>query len=89
LFVNGKTTDDFGLTKARLVFNMRNSADAPAEALKPVAHADGKSLALPNGDFPRSLELKEAVPLESLVDLAGGNRQHQIGGQRARRMHTA
>ncbi|MFL5329283.1 MAG: DUF4175 family protein [Gemmataceae bacterium] len=70
LFINGRATDDFGLTKARLVFRMYGAEGATPEPLQPVACAE-KLLARTDGKFPRLLELKEAVPLDSLRDAAG------------------
>ncbi len=68
LTLSGKVTDDYGLTKARLLMSRKESADGPAEALAQVPY----KLVNVEGKPPRAISIKEVVPLDQLKDIAGG-----------------
>lgn len=71
LSVGSEVTDDFGLTRARLVMSLIAVKDGPPEQLPHRLHQDGKPLKQPDGADPRKLVSKDVVALEKLVDVAG------------------
>jgi hypothetical protein len=72
LTLTGKVTDDFGLTKARLMMVLKPNAEGPGESLPPLPFNAGKPLPAVEGREPRALSIKEVVPLDELKDVAGG-----------------
>jgi hypothetical protein len=64
LSLEGKASDDFGITKLRLCGRLlANDGDRQPMALADRAFRDGKSFQFDDGTFPRALDYKEALPL--------------------------
>jgi hypothetical protein len=71
LHVGGRATDDFGLSKMRLVMKLKTTPDGFAESLPTVHHRPDKPWKLPDGSWPRSEHMQEVLALEKLIDLGG------------------
>lgn len=70
--ISGRIGDDYGLTKARLALRLKTNLDDPGMALPDVPYLGGKPLPSVDGREPRSLSIKEVLPLDQMKDLAGG-----------------
>ena len=55
-----------------MVLKLKTATDGKAEALPPIPYRGGKPLQQADGTRPRSIDLKEVLPLEKLTDVIGG-----------------
>ncbi len=72
LAVEGKASDDFGITAMRLALQLKDGPDAPATPLAPKPYRPGKSFQFDDGTYPRALDYKDFQPLGELKTPAGG-----------------
>ncbi|HTK75691.1 MAG TPA: DUF4175 family protein [Gemmataceae bacterium] len=80
LEVEGKASDDFGLTKMRLCLQAKDDAKAgKAQPLAAKPYRPEKSFQFPDGTFPRALDYKDFLKLDELRTPLGARVEPKAG----------